>query len=76
MAITTVKIHPMRYPNFVHLVVPNVPGQAQGDVALDVIDAFPTEEAAAAFWDEAKEGWLKHVAARRASGKNPSEVQK
>lgn len=66
MATTTVKVHPMRYANYVHLVVPNVPGQASGDVALDVAEAFPTEAAAAEFWDEAKSGWLKHVAARQA----------
>lgn len=68
MAIAKIKIHPFRYSNFVHLVIDGkIPGQAQGDVALDVSTAFPTDEAAAEFWDELREGWISHVRARRSS---------
>lgn len=66
MAIATVKVHPIRYPNFVHLVIPKTMGPELPDVPFDVADAFPTDEAAAAFWEESKEGWIKHVAERRA----------
>lgn len=70
MAITTIKIAPYRYPNFVHLAIDKkIPGQSQDDVAMDVGDAFPTDDAAATFWDELKQGWLMHCRQRR-SGPN------
>jgi len=66
VAVTTIKIRPFRYSNFVHLAIDEkIPGQAQGEVALDVGDAFPTDEAAAEFWDELKEGWIMHCRQRR-----------
>jgi hypothetical protein len=69
MAIATIKIHPFRYANFVHLAIDQkIPGQAEGDVALDVGQAFPTDEAAATFWDELKAGWIMHCRQRRSSG--------
>lgn len=69
MAIATVKIHPFRYANFVHLDLPQIPNNPViGDVPLDVGEAFPTDDAAAHFWDELKAGWIKHVAKRRNSG--------
>jgi hypothetical protein len=67
MTAITIKVHPITYPNFVRLVVPNIPGQAKGEVSIDVADAFPNEDAASAFWDDAKEGWLQHVKDRRSS---------
>lgn len=70
MAIATIKVHPIRYPNFVHLDVPQTQGPQVPDIPLDVKDAFPTDEAAAAFWDELKAGWIKHVAERRTVGKS------
>jgi hypothetical protein len=70
MAIATIKILPFRYANFVHLDVPAVKGNPPPgeDIALDVGEAFPTDQAAADFWDELKEGWIMHCRQRRTSG--------
>lgn len=67
MAIATIKIHPFRYANFIHLDVPKTNGPDLPDIPLDVAEAFPTDAAAAEFWDELKAGWIKHVADRRGS---------
>jgi len=65
MALATIKIHPFTYANFVHLDIPRTVGPTPEDVSLDVGKAFPTDAAAAEFWDELKAGWIKHVAKRR-----------
>lgn len=70
MAIASVKVRPFQYANFVHLVIKDIPGQAKGDVALDVGDAFPTDAAAGDFWDELREGWIMHCRQRRTTS-NP-----
>lgn len=72
MAIATIKVHPIRYPNFVHLDIPQTQGPQLPDIPMDVASAFPTDEAAAAFWDELKAGWIKHVAERRGQSEEPS----
>lgn len=69
MTVATIKILPFRYPNFVHLDVPQTQGPQLPDIPMDVKDAFPTDEVAAQFWDELKTGWIQHVAERRSSGK-------
>lgn len=74
MAITTIKVQPFRYANYVHLAIDKkIPGQAQDDVAMDVGAAFPTDEAAAEFWEELKQGWIMHCRQRRSSDNGPAE---
>lgn len=58
----TIKSRPFNYPNFILL---DVPGHNDGLVSLAVAAAFPTDEAAGAYWDSARAGWLEHVKAKR-----------
>lgn len=73
MAIATIKVLPIRYPNFVHLDVPQTVGPQLPDIPMDVGDAFPSDDAAANFWDELKQGWIMHCRQRRSSN-NGNEV--
>jgi len=75
MAIVTIKTKPFRYSNFVHLPIPDLPGQAGSEFAVDVGHAFPTDEDAARYWEEAKAGWIKHVAERRAALTHSGELK-
>lgn len=62
MTIVTIKAKAFSYPNYLLL---EIPGH-DDTISMDVADAFPSDEAAAEYWDEAKNGWIDHVKARRA----------
>ena len=74
MAIVTIRTKPFSYANFVHLDIPNLPGQHDVSAAIDVGQAFPTDEDAARYWDDAKAGWMENVRQRRLQlGKKESQ---
>jgi hypothetical protein len=63
----TIRVEPFRMPNYMR------PVGMSSDSTMDVGLLFPTDEAAAVFWDELKTKWLQHVAERRAALNGPAE---
>jgi len=70
----SIKAKPLQYPNFVILDIPKT--MASDGASLDVGLAFPTDDLASEFWDQAKAGWMEHVRKRRTDSANPQASEK
>lgn len=57
----TVQVEAFKMPNYMRIV--NLPASDM----MDVGHLFPTDEAAAEFWDGLKTKWIQHVAERRSA---------